>query len=173
MIRRALETDLSAVADIYSEVLSADESRPQSYTNWQRGKYPTMDTARGSFEAGTLWVGEETGELYAAVILNDIQLPEYDNIPWQFEAEQDKVAVIHTLVIRPSMSGKGKARELIAFLEEESRRAGKTVMRLDTYEGNLPANIMYPKLGYRLAGATEFFFQGFIHEILNCYEKKL
>ena len=132
-----------------------------------------MDTARGSFEAGTLWVGEEAGELYAAVILNDIQLPEYDNIPWQFEAERDKVAVIHTLVIRPSMSGKGKARELIAFLEEESRRAGKTVMRLDTYEGNLPANIMYPKLGYRLAGATEFFFQGFIHEILNCYEKKL
>ena len=46
-------------------------------------------------------------------------------------------------------------------------------MRLDTYEGNTPANTMYPKLGYRLAGATEFFFQGFIHEVLNCYEKAL
>jgi len=173
MIRRALETDLSAVADIYSEVLSADESRPHSYTNWQRGKYPTMDTARGSFEAGTLWVGEEAGELYAAVILNDIQLPEYDNIPWQFRAERDEVAVIHTLVVSPRYSGRGKARELVAFCEEESRRRGWTVMRLDTYEGNHPANAMYPRLGYRLAGGTEFFFQGYIHEILNCYEKEL
>ena len=33
-------------------------------------------------------------------------------------------------------------------------------MRLDTYEGNLPANTMYPKLGYTFVGRTEFFFQG-------------
>lgn len=46
-------------------------------------------------------------------------------------------------------------------------------MRLDTYEGNLPANTMYPKFGYSLAGATEFLFQGFIRETLNCYEKAL
>ena len=52
-------------------------------------------------------------------------------------------------------------------------RKGKKVMRLDTYEGNLPANTMYPKLGYTFVGGTEFFFQGFIREILNCYDKKL
>ena len=47
-------------------------------------------------------------------------------------------------------------------------------MRLDTYEGNLPANTMYPKLGYTFVGeGPEFFFQGFIREILNCYDKKL
>ena len=32
---------------------------------------------------------------------------------------------------------------------------------------------MYPALDYRYAGAAEFFFQGFIREILNCYEKAL
>lgn len=31
---------------------------------------------------------------------------------------------------------------------------------LDAWENNVPA--MYPSLGYRFAGATEFFFQGFI-----------
>ena len=45
--------------------------------------------------------------------------------------------------------------------------AGSVVLR------NLPANAMYPKLGYTFADATEFFFQGYIHEILNCYEKAL
>ena len=116
---------------------------------------------------------EEDGAVYGCVNLNGEQLPEYDAIPWSVPAQPSEVGVIHTLVIRPSWSGRGKAREFVAFCEEELRRQGKKTVRLDTYEGNLPANTMYPRLGYRLAGATEFFFQGFIHEILNCYEKAL
>ena len=118
-------------------------------------------------------MGEEDGAVYGCVNLNKEQLPEYDAIPWSVPAQPSEVGVIHTLVIRPSWSGRGKAREFVAFCEEELRRQGKKTVRLDTYEGNLPANTMYPRLGYRLAGATEFFFQGFIHEILNCYEKAL
>ena len=56
--------------------------------------------------------------------------------------------VIHTLCISPRWAGRGKAREFVAFCEEEARRKGKKVMRLDTYEGNLPANTMYPCLLY-------------------------
>ena len=50
---------------------------------------------------------------------------------------------------------------------------GYTVIRLDTWEGNLPANRLYPSLGYRYAGTAEFFFMGFVRENLNCYEKAL
>ena len=172
MIRLATPADLPQAADIYEEILLQDERGPV-YTNWQRGKYPTRDTAEAALEAGTLWVGEEDGAVYGCVNLNGEQLPEYDAIPWSIPAQPSEVGVIHTLVIRPSWSGRGKAREFVAFCEEELRRQGKKAVRLDTYEGNLPANTMYPRLGYRLAGATEFFFQGFIHEILNCYEKAL
>lgn len=173
MIRPAVQADLEAIARIYDEILTEEEARPASYTNWQRGKYPTIRHARLALEAGTLWAAEEQGEIYGTFILNGEQLPEYDNIPWQFAASREQVAVIHTLVVSPRWTGRGKAREMVAFCEAESRRRGKRVMRLDTYEGNLPANRMYPRLGYRLAGGTEFFFQGFIHEILNCYEKVL
>ena len=173
MIRPSVSADLSAIADIYEEILAQEERRPASYTNWMRGKYPTLDTARRALEEGTLWTAEEDGAIYGAVILNGVQLPEYDAIPWQFPADPGQVAVIHTLVISPRWAGRGKAREFVSFCEEEARRQGKTVMRLDTYEGNAPANAMYPRLGYRLAGATQFFFQGFIHEVLNCYEKQL
>lgn len=81
--------------------------------------------------------------------------------------------VIHTLCISPRWAGKGKARELVAFCEDRARSLGKGVIRLDTYQGNAPANALYPRLGYRFAGGTEFFFQGFVREILNCYEKQL
>lgn len=173
MIRPALSADLPAVAEIYEEILDLEDRRPASYTNWQRGKYPTLDTARGALEDGTLFVAEEDGQLYGAVILNGVQLPEYDEIPWQYPADRDQVMVIHTLVISPRWSGHGKAREMVTFCEAEARRQGKTVMRLDTYEGNAPANAMYPKLGYRFSGNARFLFQGFLDEVLNCYEKQL
>ena len=55
----------------------------------------------------------------------------------------------------------------------DTARQGRTVIRLDTWEGNLPANRLYPSLGYRYAGTAEFFFMGFVRENLNCYEKAL
>ena len=171
-IRPAVAADLDGITAIYDAILDREEAGP-AYTNWQWGKYPTVDTARQALEAGTLYVGEEDVFLWGVVNLNGIQLPEYDAILWTFPAERNQVAVIHTLCIHPVRAGRGLARRMVAFCEEETRRQGKAVMRLDTWEGNLPANRMYPVLGYRYAGAAEFFFQGFIREILNCYEKKL
>ena len=171
-IRPATAADLDGITAIYDAILDREEAGPV-YTNWQRGKYPTTDTARQALEAGTLYVGQEDGFLWGVVNLNGIQLPEYDAIPWTIPAEREQVAVIHTLCIHPAASGQGRAKQMVTFCEEEARRQGKTVMRLDTWEGNLPANRMYPALDYRYAGAAEFFFQGFIREILNCYEKAL
>ena len=172
MIRFATAADLDGIEAIYDAILTREEAGPV-YTNWQRGKYPTRAHAQQALDAGTLYVGEDDGFLWGVVNLNGIQLPEYDDIPWEIAAEREQVGVIHTMCIHPAASGQGRARQMVTFCEEESRRLGKTAIRLDTWEGNVPANAMYPKLGYTFAGATEFFFQGFIHEILNCYEKKL
>ena len=173
MIRPSNPQDLPAIAAIYEAILAEEDARPVSFTNWQRGKYPTIDTARQALEAGTFYVGEENGVLWGVVNLNSVQLPEYGAIPWTIPAAAEEVGVIHTLCIRPSCSGRGYAQQMVAFCEAEARRQGRTVIRLDTWEGNLPANGLYTTLGFHRAGATEFFFQGFIHEVLNCYEKAL
>ena len=173
MIRLATERDIPAAARIYEEILDEEDRRPASYTNWRRGKYPTAADARAALEAGSLYVAEEAGETYACFILNQEQLPEYAAIPWTIPAAPEEVAVIHTLCVSPRWSGRGKARELVAFCEGEGRRLGARAMRLDTYVGNDPANAMYPRLGYTLAGKTLFHFQNFIWEELNCYEKAL
>ena len=172
MIRKAAEADLPQITGIYEAILDREEQGPV-YTNWKRGSYPTEADAREALEAGTLYVGEEDGALWGVVNLNGIQLPEYDNIPWTIPAEREQVGVIHTLCIHPAWSGKGLARRMVSFCEETARAQGKTVIRLDTWEHNAPANHMYPALGYRYAGVTEFFFHGFIRENLNCYEKAL
>lgn len=172
MIRKATAADLPQIGEIYEAIFDKEDQGPV-YTNWLRGTYPTVDSARQVLEAGTLYVGEENGVLWGVVNLNGVQLPEYDQIPWTIPAEREEVGVIHTLCIHPAQSGKGLAKRMVAFCEETARAQGKTVIRLDTWEGNAPTNHLYPSIGYGFAGSTEFFFQGYIREILNCYEKKL
>ena len=125
MIRLATPADLSQAADIYEEILDREAQGPV-YTNWQRGKYPTIDTARQALEAGTFYVGEENGVLWGVVNLNGVQLPENGAIPWTIPAAAEEVGVIHTLCIRPSCSGRGYARQMVAFCEAEARRQGRT-----------------------------------------------
>ena len=122
MIRLATEQDLPLVGGIYEEILAEEEKRPASFTNWQRGKYPTVEHARAALEAGTLYVAEEDGEVYGCVNLNGEQLAEYAALNWSVPADPEDVMVIHTLCISPRWAGRGKAREFVAFCGEEARR---------------------------------------------------
>ena len=72
MIRPANPQDLPAIAAIYEAILAEEDARPVSFTNWQRGKYPTVDTARAALEAGTLFTAEENGEVYGCVNLKGL-----------------------------------------------------------------------------------------------------
>ena len=82
MIRLACTGDLAAVDAIYDAILTLEEARPVSFTNWQRGKYPTLDHARRAMEEHTLWLAEEDGKYYAAMRV----IPQPDPDEWT-EAE--------------------------------------------------------------------------------------
>ena len=153
MIRIAKESDLPAVAAVYEAILDHEDATGLHYTGWKRGAYPTAETARSIFNAGTL--------------------PEYKNGGWSIPAEDDQVAVIHTLTIHPDRAGQGLARQMVAFAEDTARSQGKTVMRFDTGVSNAVSNHLYPAIGYRFAGTVDTFFMGYVHCPLNLYEKKL
>lgn len=174
MIRPALETDLAAVSAIYEAILDHEDATGLHYTGWERGSYPTAATARDIFDAGTLYVGaDDDGTIWGSMNLNGVQLPEYAKGNWTLPADDSRVAVIHTLTIDPKRSGEGLARQMVAFAEDTARTRGKTVLRLDTGVENLPANRMYPKLGYRFVGTVDVFFMGYATRPLSLYEKAL
>ena len=80
MIRIAKESDLPAVAAVYEAILDHEDATGLHYTGWKRGAYPTAETARSIFNAGTLYVGvDEDGAIWGSMNLNGVQLPEYKN----------------------------------------------------------------------------------------------
>ena len=151
MIRKAVWQDVDAIADGYRRLL-AHEAATHSYTNWKPGIYPVRADAERALESGTLYVLEEDGQVCASMILNQHQAEAYAEMPWQYPADPAQVLVIHTLTMAPEMSGKGYGTRMVRFAMEEARRRGCTVIRLDTYVGNLPAQRLYGKLGFRIAG---------------------
>ena len=72
MIRKALETEIPAVAAIYDK-LHTEEKAGRVTIGWIRGVYPTEDTARMALNRGDLFVQEDGGKIVGAAIINQTQ----------------------------------------------------------------------------------------------------
>ena len=173
MIRKATAADLDGVAAVYEAVLDREEQTGCHWTNWQRGVYPCRATAERALADGTLYVDEVNGHILGCANLNHVQPPEYGSISWTIQAKPKQVLVIHTLCIRPECAGGGRGRRFVAFAEGLAAGMGCKAVRLDTYEGNLPARKFYEKLGYQEAGRVSFQFACGTTQTQVCFEKAL
>jgi ribosomal protein S18 acetylase RimI-like enzyme len=87
-----------------------------------------------------LLVAEQEGHIVGTV---QLQPAESEN-----GAHRGEIA---KLLVHPEWRRQGIARALMTALEEEARATGKTLLVLDTREGD-PSNDLYRALGYREAG---------------------
>ena len=172
MIRKALESDIPAVAAIYDK-LHTEEEAGRATIGWIRGIYPTEDTARQALSRGDLFVQEDGGAIVGAAIINQTQVDAYYGGPWQYAAEDNEVMVLHTLVIDPDAAGRGFGKQFVAFYEDYAIQNGCKVLRMDTNSRNLRARAMYGRLGYREAGIVPCVFNGIAGVALVLLEKML
>lgn len=170
MIRKAVNSDIGYVAQIY-EKIHTEEEAGRTTTGWKRGIYPTEQTALDAFACGKLYVLEESGQILAAARIDQNQLPAYAEVKWQFPAEDQEVLVLHTLVVDPRAAGQGRARAFMRFYEDTARAAGRKCLRIDTNERNQRARKLYHSLGYREAGIIPCEFNGLEDIQLVCLEK--
>jgi len=172
IIRKAEEKDLQTVADIYEEIHTAEENGNVTI-GWIRGVYPTIDTAREAYECGELFVQEDDGRIVGAGRINQVQVDVYADGAWEYEALDEEIMVFHTLVISPSVSGKGYGTAFVDFYEKYALDNGCRYLRIDTNERNVKARKLYKKLGYREADIKPCVFNGIEGVQLVLLEKKL
>ena len=167
-IRLAKAKDLPAVASIY-EAIHDEEEAGRTHTGWQRGVYPTEETARRSLQRNELYVLEENGQVLAAGRINREQVDVYATIPWAHQA--DEVLVLHTLVVHPAAKGKGCGKAFVRYYEELALAQGIHELRIDTNENNTAARGLYKALGWAERGIVPCVFNGIPGVGLVCLEK--
>lgn len=172
MIRKARESDIDGVAEIYRRIHET-EANGSAVIGWLPGVYPVRETAEAALGRGDLYVCEEDGRVLASAIINRTQVDVYAQAQWLYPADADGAAVLHTLTVDPSASGKGIGRSFVSFYEELAKEWGLCVLRMDTNERNLRARAMYASLGYREAGKVPCVFNGIPNVNLVLLEKKL
>ena len=172
MIRKANVQDIPKITAIFDQLHTAEELG-HSTTGWLRGIYPTEDVAAAGVRAGDMIVVEEDGEVCAAARINQEQCEEYAQITWEFEAREEQVLVLHTLVVSPRTQGRGCARQILAHYEQEARDRNCTALRIDTNFRNQRARAMYRKYGYRESGVVDCDFNGIPNVQMVCLEKRV
>ncbi|MDO4623110.1 MAG: GNAT family N-acetyltransferase [Eubacteriales bacterium] len=172
MIRKATAADIESAAEIYAKI-HTEEEQGRMQIGWDRAIYPTKQTAVDAVERGDLFVEEADGKIVAAAILNQIQVPEYADCSWEFDAEDDEVMVLHTLVVNPEQSGHGYAGAFIRYYQEYALANGCHYLRIDTNAKNQTARKMYAKYGFKEPGIVDCVFNGIAGVKLVCLEKKI
>ena len=99
--RKAAASDIDAVTAIY-DAIHTEEEAGRTTTGWKRGIYPVRATAETALTRGDLFVAEADGRVAAAAVLNRIQVDVYAGAPWEFEAPDEEIFVMHTLVVDPA-----------------------------------------------------------------------
>lgn len=153
MIRKAIIEDVESIEALYNEHFRHEQEHG-AFTVFKKGIYPTRTDAEKAVKAGALYVYEENGSIAGCVTVDQIQPEEYAAIAWNQAFSHDRVMVIHLLMVRPSMSGKGIATAMIRFAEQLAKKNACKALRLDTGSQNTPAVSLYKKSGFQIIAAA-------------------
>ncbi len=170
--RKAEKYDIENIAKIYEDIHSLEE-KGETSVGWKRGVYPTKATAEEALIREDLFVAESDGEIVGTAIINQIQVDSYKDGKWQYEAKDNEVMVLHTLVISPKEGKKGYGKEFVGFYEKYAASNDCPYLRMDTNAKNERARAMYKKLGYNEIGIVPCVFNGIPKVGLVLLEKKL
>ena len=174
IIRKAQTLDDAESVSVIYDLIHTQEEYGAVSIGWKRGIYPTKQTALQALDSYTLFVMCINDRVVASAIINQYQPEGYSTADWQYTADENKVGVLHTLVVHPDFLRQGLGKGFVAFFESYCRDLGYEVIRLDTQvKNNRPFNL-YPKLGYQLVGIKEVPFQGLSEMVeLALFEKRL
>lgn len=172
ILREAVISDLDSIEKIYQEHF-AHEKKYGAYTIFQEGVYPTRKIAETALQNGALHIYEEHGIILGSIISDGQQPDEYKKIDWPSKASDDKVKVIHLIIVKPSVYGKGVGSALVNYIIDNAKKQSYMAIRLDTGEQNIPAASLYKKLGFQLAANSSMKVGGMIPHSHHLFFEKI
>ena len=159
IIRKAVASDIDGVERLYDDIHTAEENGKQTI-GWIRGVYPVRETAEKALERNDLFVLEDDGEIRGTGIINSVQVDCYSDGHWLHDTQDNRVCVLHTLVISPASARKGYGKAFLKYYEDYAMQHGCPELRIDTNARNAVARAMYKRHGYTEIGIVPTCFNG-------------
>ena len=169
---KANMNDLEEISNLYEDVCDYLNEH-ENYPGWKKGIYPSKDDARAGIEENALYIAKEHSKIVGTVILRHKPEERYKNIEWAVESDYEKIYVIYTLAVHPNYLGLGIGKKMLDFAEEIARKEGCISIRLDVVKGNVPAENLYKKCGYKYVGTISLGLEEYGLPWFNLYEKVL
>ena len=158
MIAQAGPDQYESVRAFYHALIDAIALLPYG-AGWKKDIYPSKEMLRDAAGAGELFIATDSGKIIGAMVVNHECNEGYREYKWPTEAEDSEVTVIHALGVHPDYSGKGVARQMVRFVIEKAGSEGQKVIRLDVLKGNLPAEKLYKRIGFKYLHTLNMFYE--------------
>lgn len=158
IIRKAEPEEYHAICEFYYTLIDDIQSAPY-HPGWQKDIYPDSEEIKVELSEGGLYCGYLEGEIVSVMAVNNkFQDDAYAEAKWEVDAGADEILVIHMLGVAAKHFGKGYAKQMVRFVIEQAEQTGKKAVRLDVMKGNLPAERLYPALGFKYRNTVPMYY---------------
>jgi ribosomal protein S18 acetylase RimI-like enzyme len=172
IIELGKEKDIDELEQLYNELNDYLE-KEINYPGWKKGVYPVRQNAIDGIKHGNLYVAKYNGKIVGSLILSHEPEPAYYKVKWNLESDYSDVFVVYTFVVHPNFLKCGVGKALIDFSIEHSIKSNVKSIRLDVYEGNIPAIKLYEKCGFKYIDTVDLGFGNYGLNWFKLYEKSI
>lgn len=163
-------TDIDELENLYND-LNDYLAEGVNYPGWRKDIYPVRQNAIDGVKNKNLYVVKNNGRIVGSIILNHEPEDAYHNVKWGAEYDYSEVFVIHTFVVHPKFMKYGIGRALMDFADKQSIKSKVKSIRLDVYEGNMPAIKLYEKCGFKYIDTVDLGLGNYGLDWFKLYEK--
>ena len=149
--------ELEEIVDFYNDIIDHQDEK-EFGAQWTKDVYPARRDFVSALERGAMHIGRVDGRLACgAIVSGNDEI--YDDVDWPTRVSPEEVGVIHILTVNDDFAGRGFAKKLVAYCADVCRAQGRKVLRLDVLKGNLPAEKLYLKCGFRFVCEQKIYYE--------------
>ena len=170
VIESGIPADIDKLEKLYDD-LNDYLSATINYPGWIKGIYPIRENAVTGVQNNNLFVVRHEGKIVGSIILDHQPEEAYHGVKWKLDVDYSYIFVVRTFVVHPSFLKIGVGRALMDFSFELAKKSGVKSIRLDVYEKNIPAILLYEKCGFEYIDTVDLGLGNYGLDWFKLYEK--
>lgn len=157
-VRIAESGEFEKVRAFYFEMI--DKLETEKYgPGWKKDIYPAPNELKDAIAGRELYILELEKRLAAVMILNSSRGDGYEKLEAESGIKGGDALLIHALGVGFEFQRKGIAAAMVRHAISVAKEKGCLAVRLDVLSGNVPAERLYPKLGFEYMYTVNMFYE--------------